>query len=99
MEVALITMAVAAAAGTTYQIASGEEAKKDAKNQRKDQLNKAKEAQDKVEADEKARNEFALRSATRQKQKAQGAFGRSDTMGTLGGSQSTILGGGVSNGA
>ncbi len=76
---------LAAAAGTTYQIASGEDQARKAKNARKAALDQAREQQEALEAEEKKKTNTANAAAYRQARKARGMYGSSDT----------ILGGGT----
>ena len=82
---ALIVMATAAAAGTTYQVAAGEDQARKAKNARKSAINQARDQQAAIEAEEAKKTNTASAAAYRQARKARGMYGNSDT----------ILGGGT----
>ncbi len=78
-------MATAAAAGTTYQVAAGEDQARKAKNARKSAINQARDQQAAIEAEEAKKTNTASAAAYRQARKARGMYGNSDT----------ILGGGT----
>ncbi len=83
--VALVALATAAAAGTTYQVAAGEDQARKAKNARKSAINQARDQQAAIEAEEAKKTNTANAASYRQMRKARSMYGSSDT----------ILGGGT----
>ena len=88
LEVSAAIIAASALTGTTYQIASGEDQARKAKNARARAVKTAEEQQAAIEAEEGRNAASANAAAYRQGRKARAMYGSQDTQGT-------ILGGGT----